>query len=143
MSWWNVSISISNFVFTSCQKCSKKVNCPLLWKNFKLSCRPQLNVQVLFTTMRMWFKPDFRRYCCDLLLCSYREYESDLRSNEHYLSSSEIYDFHIFTVIYVHTILSYYLFRGKWPLLLIPCCQALFLLTDGFRYSLFALIFCL
>ena len=79
----------------------------------KLSCRPQLNVQVLFTTMRMWFKPDFRRYCCDLLLCSYREYESDLRSNEHYLSSSEIYDFHIFTVIYVHTILSYYLFRGK------------------------------
>ena len=112
-------------------------------QTFKLSCRPQLNVQVLFTTMRMWFKPDFRRYCCDLLLCSYREYESDLRSNEHYLSSSEIYDFHIFTVIYVHTVLSYYLFRGKWPLLLIPCCQALFLLTDGFRYSLFALIFCL
>ena len=82
-------------------------------QTFKLSCRPQLNVQVLFTMMRMWFKPDFRRYCCDLLLCSYREYESDLRSNEHYLSSSEIYDFHIFTVIYVHTVLSYYLFRGK------------------------------
>ena len=31
---FTVSISLSNFVFTSCQKCSMKVNCPLLWTNF-------------------------------------------------------------------------------------------------------------